>query len=112
MQNAWHIVTWVWAAALLTFLVVQGVAAWRLDSGGKKRARTIMSVVLGLVLVQNLVRDVFENREASRFVGLIVVLAVLIATVILLRMLRAETLRGNKGIESGAEDEVQTLKLN
>jgi len=97
---------------LFTFLAVNLIAVWRLDAGGKKRARTVMWVIVILMAVQGLVRDVFENREVSRIGNLLVGLAALIATVILLHMLRVQRLRGTTGIESGAEDEVQALKLN
>jgi tryptophan-rich sensory protein len=100
VQDAWHIFRWVWAAVLFAYLAVQVAAFWRLDSGGKKRARTIMFVMLALMVARNSVRDVFENREVSRVGSLVVVLGAVIATVILLRMLRTQPMvQGRTGIE-------------
>ena len=112
MQDAWHLVKWVCAAVMLTFLVVQVVAAWRLDSGGKKRARTILWVIVVLTTVQTFLRDVFGNREVGRIGTVIVAMVALIGTMALLRMLRMQPLRGTTGIKSGSENSVQTLKLS
>jgi hypothetical protein len=112
VEDAWHAFRWIWSVILLAYLAVQIVAAWRLDSGGKKRARNILIAVLVLMTAQNFVRDVFENRVASRVGSLIVAGGALVGTAVLLRMLRTQWLRGATGIDSGSDDPVQPLKLN
>jgi tryptophan-rich sensory protein len=86
-MDAWNAFKWVWAAVIFAYLIVQGIAVWRLDDDGKKTAQKVLIGFLVVETASNFVRDVFEVRAASRAGAVAVALAAAIAIVILTRML-------------------------
>jgi heme A synthase len=89
-MDAWHIFEWVWAAVLFTYLAAQVIAFRRLDGERKRISSKVLIAIVVLVTISNFVHAVFEIRAVST-VGMIVVgIAAVIATVVLVRMLRAK----------------------
>ena len=112
MEEAWSIIKWVWAATLFAYLIVQVVATLRLTGERRRRSHKVLVVMLVCITLRSGIRDVFENRDASRVVSLVVGVAAVIATLVLIRMLRARDVVDTTESESGIEGRIQPLKLS
>ena len=89
-MDAWHMFKWIWAAVLFGYIVVQIIALRRLKGEPKRQSTTVLIVMLVFTMLQSWVRDVFENREASRIGMAVVGVYAVIATVVLSRMLHSK----------------------
>jgi heme A synthase len=112
VEDAGHIIKWVWASALFAYLTAQVVAVRRLTGERKRRSRSVLIAMLICIMLDSVVRDVFENREAGRIAALALAVAAIIATLVLVRMLRTQSGVKVTAAEDDGEDRIQTLKLN
>jgi hypothetical protein len=113
LQDAWHIVKWIWAAVFFAYLTLQVIAVWRLKGDLKRRSTTVLTVMIILIGVSDAIRAVFffENRMADRIGMLTIGVAAIVATIVLARMFarNPSVAADNRG---GAEHYVEPLKLS
>jgi hypothetical protein len=112
VQDAWHVIQWIWVAVLCTYLVVQVFALWRLKGDQKRRSNTVLTVMLILMFGSDAIRDVFfvENRVAGQVGKLVTGVAAIVATVVLTRMFGESPVVTADSKEDGPE--VQSLNLS
>jgi uncharacterized membrane protein len=110
MDGAWQTVKWVWVAVCFVWLIVQSLAFRRLKGDLKRRSTNVFWVVFILMMVSDFIRDVFENREASRIAMLSVGIAAIVATILLVRMFGQRPV-GPTDDQARTEDYIQPLKL-
>ena len=113
MGGSWHIVKWVWVAICFIWIVVQALALRRLGGDLKRRSLNIFWVVFVLMMVSDWIRNVFEIPKATRIGMLAVGAAALIATVLLVGILR----KPNAGKDADKPDvdlegHIRSLRLN
>ena len=106
MQDAWHIIKWIWVAVFAVYLVVQIAAVWRFKGARKKRSTTIVLMMTVVTGVSDAVRSIFffENRMADQIGMLVVGVAALVATTVLVGMFGKEptvTTDGRDDAEQG-----------
>jgi len=89
VQDAWHIIKWIWVAVLSIYLVVQVFALRRLKGDQKRRSNTVLTVMLILMFGSDAIQDVFffENHIARQVGMLVVGVAAIVATVLVVRIL-------------------------
>ncbi len=110
MQDTWQILRWSWAAVFVVYGVLQIIASRRLRGMEKKRGRNILIVMVILVAMQSWIREVFANLQAIRLAAFFVGVAAAVAALLLVRMLITQKDRAADA--QGAEEQVQSLKLN
>ena len=110
VQDAWHILRWIWAAVFIVYCVLEIFAEKRLGGREKKRSSTILIVMVILVAVRIGIRVVFGSGPAYRLAVISVGIAAGIAALVLAKML-IEQKETNGTDTQGAEEQIQTLKL-
>ena len=113
MQDAWHIIKWIWVVVFGAYLIVQVVAAWRLKGIRKKRSTTIALMMVIVMGVSDAIRSIFffENRVADQIGMLVIGMAAIVATTVLVVMFCGGLVRATDG-QDDAEHGMQRLKLS
>jgi hypothetical protein len=112
MDGTWLIVKWVWVAVCFVWLAVQAVALRRLKGDLKRRSMNVFWVVFVLMMVSDWIRDVFEIPKATRIGMLTVGVAAIVATILLVVMLRSpDATKNTDGPDVDVEGHIQSLKL-
>jgi hypothetical protein len=113
LQDAWHIVKWVWVAVWCVYMTVQISAVRRLKGDLKKRSTAVLTVIVVLMGVSDAVRNIFffEDRVADRIGMLIVGSAAFVASIYLVGLF-GQTEVNEAGSKGSAEDHIQPLRLN
>jgi hypothetical protein len=111
VDSAWHIIRWIWFAAIVVCLATQLVAARR--AGWRSRSRRwAVNVTMICALLPSLVSDIFENREASRVVALVGAAVVVAVTAVFVRTMLQRSGIGSVGDDGDRiEDRTQRLGL-
>ena len=113
MDGSWHIIRWVWVGVCFAWLAVQALAIRRLKGDPKRRSMNIFWVVFALMMVSDWIRDVFENPVASRIGMLVVGIAAIVATCLLVRILRSPDARKSADEpDVDIEGHIRSLKLS
>ena len=112
MDGTWHIVKWVWVAVCFIWLAVQVLALRRLKGDLKRRSMNVFWVVFVLMMVSDWIRDVFEIPNATRIGMLAVGAAAIVATILLVGMLRIpDAVKNADGPDVDVEGHIRSLKL-
>jgi hypothetical protein len=94
--NAAHFLRWAILVVFAVYLPVQVLALRRLKGELKSRGARVLIVISVLTLLQSWIRGAFENREASEIATAVVCIAALVATWVLIQMLRRERNSGGE----------------
>jgi len=112
MDGTWLIVKWVWVAVCFIWLAVQAVALRRLKGDLKRRSMSVFWVVFVLMIVSDWIRDVFEIPKATRIGMLAVGVAAIVATILLVVMLRSsDAVKNTDRPDVDVEGHIRSLKL-
>ena len=109
MNDAWHIIKWVWIMVMLACFASQLIVARRIG-WRNRRGRWVANVTMICAMLPNLVLVTFENRQASRIVALPAAAVAVAVTLIL--VLQQEKAAGKTVGLGDAEDRIQTLGLS
>ena len=104
-----HIVKWIWAAVIFTYLLVQLFAWRRLKGDQRRRSKTILKAMLILVFVEDTIQFIVGNRVVSLVGALLTGGAAIVATVALARMFAESPVVTEESQQD--EHELQSLNL-
>ncbi len=109
----WQIVKWIWVGICFVWLAVQTLAIRRLKGDLKRRSMNVFWLMFVLMTVSDWIRDVFENRMATRIGMLIVGVAAIVAIILLVGILRdPDATKNIDGPDVDVESHIQSLKLS
>ena len=108
----WHVLRWTWAAVVIGYCVLHIFAAKRLRDQAGRNSRNIFIAMVVLVAIRILIQRVFGVGLAYRLAVVFVGVAAGIAALVEARMLLAQK-AGDDALDAhGAEERIQSLRLN
>jgi hypothetical protein len=108
--GAWYVLRWTWSATVVGYCVLALIASKRLHGREKTLNHVVLLVVAGLVGVRIWIGYTIGG-QVYRLAVLIVGVAAGIAALLVLKMLLSPS-QSDRNEVSGAEDGIQSLKLN
>ena len=109
MNDAWHIVKWVWIVVMVACFASQLIVARRMG-WRNRRGRWVATVTAICAMLPNTLSGIFEDRQVGRMVALpSAVVAVAMTLILLFHQGKAA---GKTAAYDDAEDRIQTLGLS
>ena len=110
MDHSWIILSGVWSAVIISYLVLYIIATGRLRGPEKKRSGIIFWVIAGLTAMRISIWLALGRGLVYRFAVLFVGIAAGIAALDLARVLITQ--KPNDGANEASEERIQSLRLN
>ena len=108
----WHVISWAWAVVVIVYCVLHIFADKRLYGQARRNSRNIFIAIVVLVAIRICIQRVFGVGLAYRLAVVFVGVAAGVAALVETRWLSGQKLDDQTLDEHGAEEQIQSLKLN